>query len=169
MNCWSLVAVVIMLPVCLAFFHRPRSAAITKRWLNRVLFEESELSTEDNLHWSAKLAPDDNRCRHITSILKLADGAPIKCGVLNKGITDNGRVTFQQDQHVCVHLGDLSALRSTARPRVSLVLALPRPPRLEWILPVATCLGVRSIALVNAKKVEKGFFGELPAPFYPTI
>lgn len=44
-------------------------------------------------------------------------------------------------------------------PRVSLLLALPRPLQLQRILPMVTQLGVEHILLTNANKVPKDYFG----------
>jgi len=45
------------------------------------------------------------------------------------------------------------------RPRVSLLLALPRPLALQRILPMVAQMGVERIILCNAKKVPKDYFG----------
>lgn len=45
------------------------------------------------------------------------------------------------------------------RPRVDLLLALPRPLRLQRLLPVVAQLGVDNIFLCSAAKVEKDYFG----------
>ena len=44
-------------------------------------------------------------------------------------------------------------------PRVSLLLALPRPLQLSRILPMVSQLGVDQLILTNAKKVPKDYFG----------
>jgi 16S rRNA U1498 N3-methylase RsmE len=44
-------------------------------------------------------------------------------------------------------------------PRVSLLLALPRPLQLQRILPMVAQLGVEHILLTNANKVPKDYFG----------
>ena len=44
-------------------------------------------------------------------------------------------------------------------PRVSLLLALPRPLQLQRILPMVSQLGVEHILLTNANKVPKDYFG----------
>eukprot|EP01031_Cornospumella_fuschlensis_P031734 gene31734-38355_t len=47
----------------------------------------------------------------------------------------------------------------TVKPKVTLILATPRPLRLERILPIVSCLGVNKLVLVGARKVEKDYFG----------
>lgn len=59
-----------------------------------------------------------------------------------------------------VALGRVDELtKVTSRPCIDLILAAPRPLRLERIIPVASCLGVRRIAIIGAAKVEKDYFG----------
>lgn len=48
---------------------------------------------------------------------------------------------------------------SSDTPRVSLLLALPRPLQLGRILPMVSQLGVDQLILTNAKKVPKDYFG----------
>lgn len=59
-----------------------------------------------------------------------------------------------------VALGGVQELiKVTSRPCIDLILAAPRPLRLERIIPVVSCLGVRRIAIIGANKVEKDYFG----------
>lgn len=44
-------------------------------------------------------------------------------------------------------------------PRVSLLLALPRPLQLQRLLPMVAQLGVENLILTNARKVPKDYFG----------
>ena len=45
------------------------------------------------------------------------------------------------------------------RPRVDLMLALPRPLQLQRMLPIISSMGVDTLVLTNAAKVEKDYFG----------
>jgi 16S rRNA (uracil1498-N3)-methyltransferase len=133
--------------------------SLSRRYLNRVLLEANELQPLPNGHFSAHLPADDNRTKHIKTILHLSDGDTIKCGVLNKGITDHGHVSCNTNHSINVHIGDLDKLQPTPKPRIILLLAIPRPLRLERILPVISCLGVEKLVLLGAGKVEKDYFG----------
>ncbi|KAG5179563.1 RNA methyltransferase-domain-containing protein [Tribonema minus] len=53
----------------------------------------------------------------------------------------------------------LAPLPPRNRPRVDLLLAAPRPLQLERMLPMISSLGVDSLVLINAAKVEKSYFG----------
>ncbi|CAM9244517.1 unnamed protein product, partial [Ectocarpus fasciculatus] len=55
-----------------------------------------------------------------------------------------------------VHIG---ALRSTPRPRVSLILTVPRPQRLKKLIPVLGNLGLHKLVLTGAKNVPNDYFG----------
>ncbi len=67
---------------------------------------------------------------------------------------DSGGETF-----ITVNLGPASSLRCNEVPRVDLILACPRPIRLERLLPVIACMGVGRLILVGASKVEKSYWG----------
>lgn len=137
-----------------------RSVLIIRRNLNRVLLEENELVYDDSTKTHlTRLRPEDYRSKHIRSILKLNDKDSIKCGVLDVGINDKSQVYYDEGNAVVINVGKKENLIPTARPKVTLILATPRPLRLERILPIVSCLGVRKLVLVGAKKVEKDYFG----------
>lgn len=58
-----------------------------------------------------------------------------------------------------ISLGKRIDLQTVPKPPISLILAAPRPLRLERILPVASTLGVRHIAIIGAEKVQKDYLG----------
>ena len=62
---------------------------------------------------------------------------------------DNDDTTTNDDDH---NDGDVV-------PRVSLLLALPRPLQLQRLLPMVAQIGVEHIVLTNANKVPKDYFG----------
>ena len=134
-------------------------AASQKLFLNRILVDQEEL-TADN---TVVLHNDDYRFGHIRKILKLARGDSVKLGVVNVGKTD-GTVVSVSNEEVVVSLGLPSALDTSSHTRdlaclVDLVLAVPRPLRLERLLPVVSCVGVGQLVLLGAAKVEKDYFG----------
>ena len=75
------------------------------------------------------------------------------------------------DYGVNCNIGTLDAIKSNCNrpPDVDLILAVPRPLRLERILPVVSCMGVRRLFLVGAEKVEKDYFGWSKYVIYPTV
>ena len=67
---------------------------------------------------------------------------------------DSGGETF-----LTINLGPASSLHCNEVPSVDLILACPRPIRLERLLPVIACMGVGRLILVGASKVEKSYWG----------
>lgn len=58
-----------------------------------------------------------------------------------------------------ISLGKKADLQIVDKPCISLILAAPRPLRLERILPVVATQGVRHIAIIGAEKVQKDYLG----------
>ncbi len=75
------------------------------------------------------------------------------------GMTNNSTIRRVGDD-VEVNLGNRSDFYLSDRPRVDLILALPRPQKLAKLLPIISCLGVRRLYIVGANKVESAYFGE---------
>lgn len=124
----------------------------------RVLFDASECSGSFN-ELICRLDGRDARYSHMKNILNIQKGDPVKVGVINEGISDNGRVLdMSSERHgsMLVHIG---ALRSTPRPRVSLILTVPRPQRLKKLIPVLGNLGLHKLVLTGAKNVPNDYFG----------
>lgn len=142
--------------------------------LNRIFAELDECIENEHGSLSLQLSRDDYRSKHIEDVLKLKEGDTIKTGVLNVGVCDHGRIEkiyvgrpkkkggFEKGtEGPCVYLGEKSDLTSqiNSRPRIDILLAVPRPLRLERILAVVAMMGVGRIILIDAEKVEKAFFG----------
>lgn len=124
--------------------------------------EPSELRTdpETGLPY-ALLAGQDPRTQHVRTVLKAANGQTLRAGVLDGGYTNDARLQWVEENQVekmKLELGDLQGA-PPLRPRVDLLLAVPRPLQLERILPVVSSLGIGTLILAGAAKVEKGYFG----------
>ena len=98
---------------------------------------------------------DERQRRHVRRVLGKSIGDTLVVGELGgrvgEGVIEalsegQGRVrcTFDRDP--------------PAPSRVTLVLALPRPPMLRRVLGHVTAMGVKRIALVGANRVEKSFW-----------
>lgn len=85
-------------------------------------------------------------------------GDSIRSGVVNVGLTDT--TTIVSNENGVTIAGNINDFRFIDRPNIDIILALPRPLRLEKILPAIACLGVHRIILVGANKVEKDYFGK---------
>jgi 16S rRNA U1498 N3-methylase RsmE len=62
---------------------------------------------------------------------------------------------------ITIDLGPTKDMYNANAPAIDLILAVPRPQKLEKLLPIVACLGVRNIFLVDASKVEKDYFGKI--------
>ncbi len=151
--------------------------------MNRLMFDESEVSTKTTpLH--AYLPFNDPRCQHVASILRKADGETVRVGLLDKGVGEaQVRWRWPEGKRPDSFPGDTRQGRekqvskltdvkpdglelffeqlgpTLPRPRVDLILALPRPLQLQRMLPMIAQLGVDNLILTNAAKVEKDYFG----------
>lgn len=80
-------------------------------------------------------------------------------GIADVGLLESARVE-SVDSGVTIYMSNVENIVSTAPPAVDLILALPRPQKLERLLPIISCLGVANLHLVSAAKVEKAYFGK---------
>ena len=132
--------------------------------MNLILIEPAEIAAVDN---GLRLA--GARARHLIQVLKAAAGDAVRIGVV-----DGPRGTA-----TVISLGDGTVdLRCTldatvpSRPRVDLLLALPRPKVLRRLWAQLAALGVGRIILTNAERVERNYFDTHvldPACFRPLL
>jgi RsmE family RNA methyltransferase len=99
---------------------------------------------------------DDKRAEHIISILKLTSGDELEIGLVNGG-RGRGRIESIENGVVTVVAGELSPVRPVL-PEIDLICALPRPQTLKKILLTSAMMGVRSLHLVRANRVEKSYY-----------
>lgn len=117
--------------------------------MNIVLCEPSELSSDGSLVLTG------TRATHLRRVLKVATGSLVRIGVVD-GPLGVGTVTAVDDGTV--------TLRCTVeetrpeRPRVDLLLALPRPKVMRRLWAHLAAMGVGQIILTNAEKVERDYF-----------
>lgn len=117
--------------------------------MNIVLFEPFEVSADGRVEVSGV------RARHLLQVLNVAPGHDVRVGVIDgpvgvgtvAGVTD-GVVTLQ-----CAF-----AAAPPERPRVDLLLALPRPKVLRRLWAHLAALGVGRVMLTNAGRVERDYF-----------
>ena len=139
----------------------------SRRSLNRILFDINECTPAhtNSSTLIATLPSSDPRCIHIKKILKSEVGDILKVGVLNRGIQNYGRITNITASHCTLSLSSEEApllllSPEKTKPAVELILAVPRPLRLERLLPVIAAQGVGRLVLVGAEKVERDYFGK---------
>jgi len=95
------------------------------------------------------------RAEHAIEVLKVAPGHTIRLGLLNGAI---GVGTVLQVIDRTVSLRCVFESNFPPRPRVDLLLALPRPKVLRRLWAQLAALGVGHIMLTNAERVERNYF-----------
>ena len=116
--------------------------------MNLILLEPDEIGSDG----AARLSGP--RADHAMRVLRVNRGDTVRVGVID-GALGEGRVT-------AVHADEVE-LRCTLterpqRPRVDLLLALPRPKVLRRLWAQIASLGVGRIVLTNAARVERNYF-----------
>ncbi len=95
------------------------------------------------------------RAAHMLKILKVAVGHQVRVGILDGPA---GVGTVQSVSNDSIQLRCWFEPTIPARPRVDLLLALPRPKVLRRLWPQIAALGVGQIILTNAERVERHYF-----------
>jgi len=96
----------------------------------------------------------DERARHIRKVLKAEPGKVLRVGVLD-GPLGKGMV-LAVDQHTVSLQCVLEEV--PPKPRIDLLLAMPRPKVMKRLWAQLAALGLGRIVLVNADKVERYYF-----------
>lgn len=117
--------------------------------MNVILIEE-----RDRINASL-VALTDARADHLLTVLRVTRGQTVRIGLLDGpfGVgtvesVDDGRVTLR-----CEFESD-----TPSRPRVDLLLALPRPKVMRRLWAQLAALGVGQIIVTNAERVERHYF-----------
>lgn len=119
--------------------------------LNRVLFEQTELSSDGDV----TLAANDYRAAHVRNVLRLPrTGGTVRTGVLDSFLVDTVPVSIRNDSSVKFHVSNGTERELPKPPAVSLILAVPRPKVLARLLPQIAAVGVQNVVLCNAFKVS---------------
>jgi 16S rRNA (uracil1498-N3)-methyltransferase len=95
------------------------------------------------------------RAAHLVNVLRVVPGQTVRVGLLD-GPLGVGTVDVVRDGHVtlrCVFETD-----TPPRPRVDLLLALPRPKVMRRLWAQLAALGVGQIILTKAERVERHYF-----------
>ena len=117
--------------------------------MNLILIEAPECAAD------GRALLRDGRATHIRHVLRGHPGATVRVGLLDgpRGVATIAALDTEQVELRCVWEPETPPV-----PRVDLLLALPRPKVLRRLWAQLAALGVGSIALTNAAKVERNYF-----------
>ncbi|KAK9815573.1 hypothetical protein WJX72_006074 [[Myrmecia] bisecta] len=116
---------------------------------NRLLFRSNEVQQNKCLLYSG-----DSRHQHLTEVLKVKQGDPVKVGVVG-GNRCTAEVT-QLGQAIELTWKDWQAPLPASR--VDLLLAMPRPRVMKRLWTHLATLGMGTILITGAQRVEKVYF-----------
>jgi 16S rRNA (uracil1498-N3)-methyltransferase len=117
--------------------------------VNIVLFEQSEIGEFGRVNASGA------RAKHLLNVLKAPPGHQVRVGIID-GPMGIGTVAAVGTDSVTLDCVFDAAVPE--RPRVDLLLAVPRPKVLRRLWAQLSALGVGQVILTNAEKVERDYF-----------
>ncbi len=120
--------------------------------MNIILASSEEITT-------GRIRLSDYRAEHIVKVLRSGPGDIVRFGIINGG---RGKAKILELKRKFPFSVDLQVEILEDGDRVSpidLVLALPRPIMLKRVLSQVTAMGVGTIHLIQANRVEKSFWG----------
>lgn len=101
----------------------------------------------------------DRRAEHIVKVLRADVGTKVKIGCVDGALGVGEILSITKKYPFKVELKIDLFEEQRPEPPIDLIIALPRPIMLKRILSQVTALGVGKIYLINAKRVEKSFWG----------
>eukprot|EP00897_Mesotaenium_endlicherianum_P007426 jgi/Mesen1/6711/ME000344S05993 len=138
---------------------RRRSFSISAR--NRILFEQHEITDDGRI----QLTAGDSRAQHMRTVLKSGLGDSVRIGVINGRSGAAIVEAVEEDAWSNSHLEHLAFQLhcgewDEAPPArgLSLILAMPRPKNMKRLWSILGQLGLSSIMVTNAARVEKVYF-----------
>jgi 16S rRNA (uracil1498-N3)-methyltransferase len=117
--------------------------------LNLILLDERDRGDSHSVTLS------DSRATHLLNVLRVARGHTVRVGLLD-GPLGVGTVESALDGRVTMRCVFETSI--PPRPRVDVLLALPRPKVMRRLWPQLAALGVGRIILTNAERVERHYF-----------
>jgi 16S rRNA (uracil1498-N3)-methyltransferase len=117
--------------------------------MNIVLFEPTEVGDDGRVEATGA------RAKHLLNVLKAPPGHQVRVGVID-GPMGVGTVAAVSAESVTLDCVFEAAV--PARPRVDVLLALPRPKVMRRLWAQLSAIGVGQVILTNAEKVERDYF-----------
>ena len=106
----------------------------------------------------SRLTLTDHRAEHIVKVLQADVGDQVRVGVIDGKMGCGTIATIKKKYPFTVVLDLVLSEPPRLAPTIDLILALPRPIMLKRILSQVTALGVGTIHLIHANRVEKSFW-----------
>jgi len=131
--------------------------------VNLILLEPGELGAAGDVTLS------DERAKHLLTVLGAAPGDRVRVGLVDG---PRGSATVQSAAGGSVTLCCAFEQELPQRPRVDLLLALPRPKVMRRLWAQISASGVGRIVLTNAERVERDYFDArilTPASYRPLL
>jgi 16S rRNA (uracil1498-N3)-methyltransferase len=125
------------------------SSARGSHHVNLILLEEHDRLDAN----CVRLA--DARAAHLLNVLRVTPGQTVRVGLLDGPF---GAGTVESVGNGEVMLRCVFDTETPPRPRVDVLLALPRPKVMRRLWPQLAALGVGQIILTNAERVERHYF-----------
>lgn len=119
--------------------------------MNIILFEKDERK-------EGRVVLNDHRAKHIVKVLRCKVGDSVKVGEVDGAIGKAVILSIKPKYPFVVELQVNLFRKPSPPPPIDLILALPRPIMLKRILSQVTALGIGTIHLINANRVEKSFW-----------
>ena len=119
--------------------------------MNIILVEKAEVSGNT-------LQLCDIRAEHIIRVLKSDVGETVRVGIIDGGKGTGTITAMHKKRPYSVDLRLNICIEISKIPQLDLILALPRPIMLKRILTQLAALGVGTIHLIHANRVEKSFW-----------
>jgi 16S rRNA (uracil1498-N3)-methyltransferase len=118
--------------------------------MNLIILTEADRVVESTFRLSG------HRAAHIRSVLKLGVGDTVSVGLLN-GPQCTAHVVQAESESVELTCDNWRKM-ALPKPEIDLICALPRPQTLKKVLLTCAMMGVRSLHLIRANRVEKSYF-----------
>lgn len=117
--------------------------------MNRILLETHEVGTDGRATLSGR------RAEHVHGVLRASSGQDVRVGIIN-GPLGTASVRASHPDHLELQCQFDSS--TPPRPRIDLLMAIPRPKALKRLYPVIAAMGIDRWWLVNAARVERDYF-----------
>ena len=118
--------------------------------MNLIILTDTDRTTESVFRIS------DHRAEHIRAVLKRGVGDSVAVGILN-GPTGSAKITLAEPNLIELQCDRWHEVVPPT-PEIDLICALPRPQTLKKVLLTCAMMGVRSLHLVRANRVERSYF-----------